>query len=94
MLSAIRTLLRSGIRLLVRCMTRVCLAALSRRRDTGRPSMAGRKAHLRAMQEYHQKKKGDTILLVNPAHSVTLAQEKNGNHVCLLGEPPARRTGP
>ena len=49
--------------------------------------MTGSKARLRAMQEQHQKEKGDTILLVNPAHSVTLAQEQNGNHVSLSYAP-------
>lgn len=63
------------MRLPVRCMTRGCLSALSyiRRRDTGRPGMAGGKAHLCTMQEYHQKKKGDTIPLVNSTHSGRLA---------------------
>ena len=67
------------MRLPVRCMTRGCLRALScvRRRDTGCPSMTGGKAHLRAMQEYHQEKKGDTAPLVNSTHSARLAQEKD-----------------
>ena len=63
------------MRLPVRRMTRGCLGALRyiRRRDTGRPGMACGKAHLRAMQEYHQKKKGDTTPLVNSTHSGRLA---------------------
>ncbi len=67
------------MRLSVRCMARGGLSALRciRRRDAGRPSMTGSKAHLRAMQEQCQKKKGDTILLVNSTHSVTLAREEN-----------------
>ncbi len=62
-----------------RCMTRGCLGTLGsvRRRDTGRPRMTGGKAHLRAMQEYYQEKKGDTAPLVNSAHGARLAQEKD-----------------
>ena len=63
------------MRLPVRCMTRSCQSALRcvRRRNAGRPGMAGGKAHLCAMQEYHQEKKGDTTPLVNSIHSGRLA---------------------
>ena len=79
MLSAIRAFFGRGMRLPARCMTRSCLGALRdiRRRDIGRPGMAGGKAHLRAMQEYHQEEKGDTTPLVNSTHSVRLTQEKD-----------------
>ncbi len=63
------------MRLPVRGMTRSFLSALRcvGRRNAGRPGMAGGKAHLCAMQEYHQEKKGDTTPLVNSAHSGRLA---------------------
>ena len=79
MLSAIWAFFGRGMRLPVRCMTRGCLGALPgiRRRDIGRPGMAGGKAHLGAVQEYHQEKKGDTILLANSTHSGRLAQKKD-----------------
>ncbi len=79
MLSAIWAFFGRGMRLPVRCMTRGCLGALGgiRRKDTGRPGMASGKAHLCAMQEYHQEKKGDTTPLVNSTHSGRLAQEKD-----------------
>ena len=75
MLSAIWAFFGRGMRLPVRRMTRGCLGTLRciRRRDTGRPGMAGGKAHLRAMQEYHQEKKGDAIPLANSTHSARLA---------------------
>ena len=75
MLSAIWAFFGRGMRLPVRCMAWSCLGALGgiRRKDTGRPGMAGGKAHLGAMQEQHQEKKGDAIPLVNSTHSGRLA---------------------